>query len=203
MRRVGIRHAVLYVIAGLALWFCTYRSGIHATIAGVALALLVPNKPAESVGGNEAEAAWLERKLHPWSSFVVVPLFALANAGIDLRGHGFAAPTAISMGIVAGLVVGKALGITAGTWLAVRTGLGRYPEGARTVHLLGVGILGGIGFTVSLFVAGLAFPGGPHLDEAKAGILVASALAAALGTAVLALAGRRRDEPEHRTGTTG
>jgi len=129
----------------------------------------------------------LEHLLHPWTSFLIVPLFALANAGVELGGDSFAGPGAAkaTVGVVLGLVAGKTLGITAAAWLAVRTGLGRLPEGATWPMVAGVAALGGIGFTVALFIAELAFAPGPLQDAAKIGVLSASALAAALGATML------------------
>ena len=107
--------------------------------------------------------------LHPWTSFVIVPLFALANAGVEIHGDALASPSAVFVGVLLGLVVGKLVGITAFSWLAVRLGLGRLPGGARWGHIVGVGAVAGIGFTVSLFVTGLAFDDVALQDDAKLG----------------------------------
>ena len=163
---------------------------------------------------------WLEHVLHPWTSFVIVPLFALANAGIPLDATTLsnAAGSRITLGVVVGLVVGKTVGITAFTWVAVRARIGVLPAGARWIHVVGVAALGGIGFTVSIFVAGLAFeeatPLGAALqDEAKVGILAASLVAALLGTLILTRirpglgadrpAGRAKAQSGAPRGTTG
>ncbi|MCU1356470.1 MAG: Na+/H+ antiporter NhaA [Acidimicrobiales bacterium] len=229
-RRARVRAQPVYVVLGLVLWFCTYESGVHATIAGVVMALLTPAVPLldhlaaedavdtleerpgltvddvrrvgflvrESVPLTDRLATWL----HPWTSFVIVPLFALANAGIDVGGPGFSGPSAISVGIVAGLIVGKTAGISLGAWLAVRLGIARMPVGVRPAQILGAAVLGGIGFTVSIFVAGLAFGGGRLFDEAKAGILVASVLAAVVGSALLAACARRSERTVEAVGAT-
>jgi NhaA family Na+:H+ antiporter len=146
---------------------------------------------------NEAVSplARLEAKLHPWSSFVVLPLFALANAGVALRGPelvaAFSSP--ISLGIAAGLMLGKPLGIMLAGWIAVRTGFARLPAGVGWLEMLGVSGLAGIGFTVSIFIAGLAFDMPDSVDAAKVGILISSVLAGVIGAAALAA----RDASKH------
>ncbi len=135
----------------------------------------------------------LEHLLHPWTTFVVVPLFALANAGVALRSDAFETDGALAVttGVVLGLVVGKFVGITAAAWLAVRTGIGRLPDGATWPMFAGIAAVAGIGFTVSLFISELAFPTGALQDAAKLGVLVASSLAAAVGSVVLLRARQR------------
>jgi NhaA family Na+:H+ antiporter len=180
LNRRGVRSIAVYALAGAALWFAVYRSGVHPTIAGVVLALAMP----AAVGRD------LEPRLERWTTAVVLPLFALANAGVVIGLSVFDAPgaTAVVVGIVVGLVVGKAVGITGATWLAVRFAGGTLPEGMHWSHVIGIGIVGGIGFTVSLFVAVLAFTGDPVLvDSAKAGVLFASAIAALAALAFFAL----------------
>jgi len=191
MRRVGVQHPALYVIPGFALWLCLFESGVHATIAGVVLGLLTPVIPGPTAGPAER----LEHRLHPWSSFLVVPLFALANAGVALGAGAIerASTSAVTWGIAVGLVVGKMLGITALTLLALRLGLGRLPAGMRARQIVGVGAVAGIGFTVSLFVADLSFTGA-LLDDAKIGILGASVVAGVLGAIVLRLTPGSSDE---------
>lgn len=178
MKRLGISSPWLYVLPAFVLWICLEESGVHATIAGVALGLLTPGAPGPALGPLER----LEHRLHPWSSFVVVPLFALANAGVALTGDAIDAAVSgtIAWGIVAGLAVGKTIGITAFTALGLRLRLGRLPSGMRGRDVAGVGVVAGIGFTVSLFIADLSF-GGVSLDEAKVGILAASLLAGTVG----------------------
>ena len=184
LRRAGVAHPAWYLLPGVALWVCTFESGIHATIAGVILGLLTPTGP---VGGREVLTA-LEDGLHPWSSFVVVPIFALANAGVVLDSASIeaAATGAVAWGIVLGLVVGKPVGIMTGVAVAVRLRIGALPAGVRLKHLSGISLIAGIGFTVSLFVADLSFEGA-LLGEAKVAILTASALAAALGSLLVRL----------------
>jgi NhaA family Na+:H+ antiporter len=131
---------------------------------------------------------WLEHRIHPWSSYVIVPVFALANAGVVISRDSIdaAVSSPITHGIVAGLVVGKLVGISAFAWLACRVGIASMPRGTRTAHIIGVAALAGVGFTVSLFIAELAFgANGIHTDEAKLGILAASVIAGALGCILL------------------
>jgi NhaA family Na+:H+ antiporter len=179
MRRASVVHPAWYVLPGVVLWTCTLESGIHATIAGVILGLLTPTG---SVGEREVLTD-LEDGLHPWSSFLVVPIFALANAGVvlDRAGIDAALTGAVAWGIVLGLVVGKPVGIMAGSAIALRLKVGTLPEGVLLRHLTGISLIAGIGFTVSLFVADLSFEGA-LLGEAKVAILSASALAALVGS---------------------
>jgi Na+:H+ antiporter, NhaA family len=224
LRRLDVDWPFAYVAAGVALWVATYQSGVHATIAGVVLGLLTPARPlapdllTEEWASDLADdpspedvatlrrvarssispAERLQHDLHPVTSFVIVPVFALANAGVVIESGAFDAPGAgaVALGIGAGLVVGKVVGVAGATWLAVRTGLARLPPGVTGRQLLGVAGVAGIGFTVSLFIAGLAFPQTPALEApAKIGILVASALAAAVGSAVLATSRRQASPP--------
>jgi NhaA family Na+:H+ antiporter len=214
MRWLGVRHIGAYLVAGAAMWLALHESGMHATLVGVALGLMAPTRPflqrelvdidsltdlstveaahATTVLARESVSVveWLEHRLHPWTSFVIVPLFALANAGITISSDMLAdaATSPITLGVVLGLVVGKTAGITAATWLTVRLRIGVLPDGASWRSVVGVAALGGIGFTVSIFVAGLAFDTPATQDEAKIGILVASLLAAGFGAAIL---GRR------------
>jgi Na+:H+ antiporter, NhaA family len=182
-QRVGIRHPVAYVVPGVVLWVCTLESGVHATLAGVVLGLLAPNQDwrGQPVIGR------LEHLLHPWTSFVVVPLFALANAGVALGGQvlGDALTSRVTLGVMAGLVLGKTLGVSAAVAAAVRLRLGRLPPGVHPRQVVGAAALAGIGFTVSLFIADLSFAGTALLDDAKVGILLASLTSGLLGVLVL------------------
>ena len=189
MRRL-VASPLVYMLPAAVLWIAVLESGIHATLAGVVLGLLTPARPVR--GRNIIEP--LEHRLHPWSSLLVVPLFALANAGIVLSTSGIEAAVTgtIAWGVVAGLVIGKPLGIVVTTALGLRFGIGALPEGMQSRQLLGAGALAGIGFTVSLFVAGLAFQGSA-LDEAKLGVLAASVISAGVGTVALLRLTRRRN----------
>lgn len=189
MRRLGVNAIWPYAMVGVVVWVATLESGVHATIAGVALGLLTP---ARDVGGRNVLAT-LEHRLHPWSAFVVVPLFALANAGVNFGGGllGEAASTALPWAIALGLVFGKIVGIGAAVWLAVRTGLGRLPQGVGALHVVGVAAVAGIGFTVSLFIADLAYKDPTLTETAKVGIFAGSLLAGVIGAALMIVAGRR------------
>lgn len=211
----------LYVVIGLVMWLAVLESGVHPSVVGVALGLLVnayaPRRDAidqvavlgrsflvdpsaqralatqvavtEAVSPNER----LQLRIQPWSSYVIVPLFVLANAGVPLDGATLAAAAAspLTWGIVVGLTVGKVVGVSAGTWVALRTGIGRVPDTLRWGQLLGGAGLAGIGFTVALFVTDLALDDPQLVNEAKIGILAGSLLAAGIGWAIFRFAGER------------
>jgi NhaA family Na+:H+ antiporter len=189
MRKLGVTAIWPYVVVGVVVWVATLESGVHATIAGVALGLLTP---AGDVGGRDVLAT-LEHRLHPWSAFVVVPLFALANAGVGFGGGllGEAVSTALPWAIALGLVVGKIVGISAAVWFAVRSGLGRLPEGVGALHVPAVAAVAGIGFTVSLFISDLAYDDPSMTEIAKVGIFAGSLVAGIIGAALMVIAGRR------------
>jgi NhaA family Na+:H+ antiporter len=190
LRRLGTSHIWPYALVGLVTWYAVYRSGVHATMAGVVLALLTPALP---VRGRDVMGL-LQHRLHPVSAFAVVPLFALANAGVDLRGGALedATTSRVAWAVAAGLVLGKLLGIGAATTLAVRFRIGVLPPGMAQRDVWGIAALAGIGFTVSLFITGLAY-GDPALaEEATIGIFVGSLLSGLAGAALLSR-GRRPD----------
>lgn len=227
IRRFGpVWRGPAYLVAGIVLWYATLKSGIHPTIAGVAMGLVTAVHPprradverAASVtrlfrreptprGGRAAVLQLaaavspnerFQAALHPWTSYVVVPLFALANAGVPLGGDALqrALTSPVTIGVVVGLVLGKTLGVALATRVALLADVGPLPHGMRRPHLLGAGALAGIGFTVSLFVAELAFTDEALRDEAKVGVLAASVIAAAVGGVALARAGRRAPEDD-------
>lgn len=220
LNRGGVRAVEVYVALGICFWVAVLKSGIHATVAGVVLAMLTPSKPYYAIGefeeeipglldryreamaagdhdaaqqllaqiemltqGTESPLDRLEHRLAPWSSYVIVPIFALANAGVALSSDMIsgALSSPVTIGVVMGLVVGKPIGVLAAAWLAVRLGLAEFPRGVSASHMVGIGLLAGIGFTVSLFVNGLAFDDPALLDEGKVGILAASAIAGVVG----------------------
>lgn len=177
-----------YLLAGAALWLFVLQSGVHATIAGVMTAMLVPIRRDEA--GSPLHR--LERALHPWSAFAIVPLFGFANAGVSLTGVGletFAQP--LVLGIALGLFLGKQTGILAAIWGADRLGIARRPAGVSWGQLYGMALIAGIGFTMSLFIGGLAFADPAQIDAVKIGVLAGSIASALAGAAVLVIAGRR------------
>jgi NhaA family Na+:H+ antiporter len=182
MRQAGVGRALAYVPIGLVVWTATLESGVHATIAGVALALLTPARP---VNGRKLLEE-LERRLHPYVSLGVLPLFALANAGVVLGVSAIEGPAGqVALAVAAGLVVGKFVGIAAAALMAVRLRVGSLPAGVDRTGVLGIAALGGIGFTVSLFIVPLAYGTPALVNGAKTGILAGSLLSAAIGTAIL------------------
>ena len=213
LRRARIDWPPIYVALAVVAWYATFHSGVHATIAGVALALTTPAEPLAPVhmarrwaqGLSEeptasevhqmtiiaresiSPAEHLEELLHPTTSFFVLPLFALANAGVELRTDMLEGPGAarVAAGVLLGLVLGKLAGILAGAWAGVRFGIAVLPSDLHWRHIAGAAALGGIGFTVSLFIAGLAFTEPALGDAARVAILSASVVSAGLGAALL------------------
>src|SRR5687768_12583502 len=231
--RLGARRPVVYAVLGLALWLAVFESGVHATAAGVLLALTIPASTRidprafldrsratlaafDRAGSDEETGASIltngerqealaeledvvegagaplhrmEHVLHPWVAFAIIPLFALANAGVRIEGDlGTALGNQVTLGVVLGLVLGKQLGVTLGAWLAVRSRVTELPPGVGWWHIYGAGWLAGIGFTMSLFVADLAFAGTAEaglLTAAKLGILLASLIAGVGGWLIL------------------
>ncbi|MGH8952023.1 MAG: Na+/H+ antiporter NhaA [Acidimicrobiia bacterium] len=216
MRRSGVRHGVAYFMVGVGIWLATLASGVHATIAGVAMGVLATAYPPSQESLHRSGALWrvfreqptpefarsasrslitvispnerLQYLFHPWVSYLVVPLFALANAGVTINGDVLsrAVSSPITIGIVLGLVVGKPLGIVGFTWLASRRWLGGFPMSIPWGPLIGAGVVAGIGFTVSLLIADISFVD-PELEDAKLGILGASILASLLAWLVFRL----------------
>jgi Na+:H+ antiporter, NhaA family len=223
LRQAQVRYLPVFVVLGGALWFALFESGVHATIAGVVMGLLTPAVPFQTevetqnvvdvldhtpgiTLGDVRAASFLLREsvsvaervedlLHPWISYVVVPIFALANAGITFTSDSLTGEPRLVLGIVLGLVVGKTVGVTAMTWLGVRLGVGRLPPGVTPRHVVGIAMVAGIGFTVALFISALAFDDVAVQDQAKVGVLLASVLAAAGGAAVLLATARSRPRP--------
>jgi NhaA family Na+:H+ antiporter len=197
----GVRSVPIYVVLGLASCLLMTASGVSPTIAAVAFGLLMPMSAWRHSPARESETQAttaverLEYLVHPWSAFVVLPLFALACAGIPLTVHALhhAATSPIAWGVACGLIVGKPVGIVVATWGAVALGVGALPQGLRWVHLAGGAALAGIGFTVAIFIASLAFTDPVMKDSAEIGILGGSLIAAAVGV-VLLLAVSRREQ---------
>ena len=214
LRRMRMWFTPIYVVIGFLVWYATFRSGVHATIAGVALGLMTParsllghrtfERVEDVVSGDVVspqaarDAHWKIREsvpvtnrmlmlLSPWTSFVVIPVFALANAGVTLSNDAVsdALSSRVTLGVIIGLVVGKPLGIWIATMSAVRFTSVRLPEGLTSTHILGAGAVAGIGFTVALFISDLAFEDPLISDQATIGILVASVLATLVGFGIL------------------
>jgi NhaA family Na+:H+ antiporter len=230
MRRAQIWFLPAYVAVGVLAWYCMLRSGVHATVAGVALGFLTPHRPLHermepaaivdtlrlSAGPRAGpaqpgltadmvrntafrlkEAVPLDVRLidllHPWTGYVIIPIFALANAGVPLGREALSAATSspVTFGVLAGLVVGKTVGVLGASLLAARVGLARLPNGVTLRQMTGIAMAAGIGFTVAIFVTGISLTSNVQQDEAKIGIFAASFIAAVLSAIVLAPAGRR------------
>lgn len=187
LKRNGVKRLWPYLVLLLAMWYATLLSGVHATIAGVVGAFLIPYGASA-----KSPLVRLEHGIAPWVGFVIVPIFGFANAGVDLSGISMSAILApLPLGIAAGLFVGKQIGVFGGVALAVKTGLAEKPAGASWLQIYGVSLLCGIGFTMSLFISSLAFPLDPaFVEDAKVGILLGSLLSALLGAVVLRFAPR-------------
>jgi NhaA family Na+:H+ antiporter len=243
-QRAGIRSLFFYWPVGIVIWFFILQSGVHATLAGVALGLMTPVYPLYSEDEYHRKTSWIlgrfetnraaanhrerldydamqmaavaaesvspldriEQFLAPWSGFFVVPIFALANAGVRFadfeNGVGAAVTSPVTLGVALGLLVGKLVGISSATWIAVRTGIGRLPSNTGWSQIIGLAMLAGIGFTVSMFVTELAFTEAALTDSAKVGIFIGSGLAGIIGTVFLRRFGLKQpavvddDEPE-------
>lgn len=234
LNRGGVRHVLPYAVLGLLLWYAMLLSGIHATLAGVLLALLIPARPAftpqdfqqrvealqqafqhqaidpdtpgdplsnprmaaiaaslaDSAAAVQAPLQRMEHALSPWVTFLIIPLFAIANAGLRVVDFDLSAALSapVTLGVALGLVLGKFTGISGAAWLAIRLGWARLPRNVAWRHLLGAAWLGGIGFTMSLFISQLAFSDPVLQEEAKLGILCGSAVAALIGLLWLSFA---------------
>jgi len=191
LNRRGVTRLAPYLLTGVFIWVCVLKSGVHATLAGVVVAIAVP------MGAKSTDEPTLleqvEESLHPWVAFAILPLFAFANAGVSLHGLSLAKLLEpVPLGIALGLLIGKPLGIFGATWLAVAGRLAPRPEGATWVQLLGVGMLGGIGFTMSLFIGMLAFSEPAHAAQLRLGVLSGSLLSALAGYLVLRLSAPAR-----------
>jgi NhaA family Na+:H+ antiporter len=193
LRHLGVVRITPYAVLGIAVWIAVHESGVHATIAGVALGLLTP---AGLVGGRNV-LDLLEHRLHPVSAFVIVPVFALSNAGVSLGADVLAdaAQSRVAWAITVGLLVGKLLGIAGATFLGLRLGVGTLPAGVSRGQVWGMAAIGGIGFTVSLFIAQLAYDDPQTVDLAKVGIFAGSIVSGLLGALVLIILARRAPNP--------
>ena len=237
LNRTGVYGALPYAVCGVVLWFFLHEAGLHATLAGVILAVLIPARPPANLNALLAQAATvihledshtgeamrpgpsepalrtldaihariespadkLLRSVEPWSSYVVLPIFALANAGVAWSPGVFEGRGRLICAIALGLVLGKPIGIVLAAWLAVRSGIAAKPDAYSWRQLCGAGALGGIGFTMSLFIAGVAFPDPADYAAAKIAIFLASLIAGGLGMLVL----WPRPEANDERGTAG
>ncbi|MES2670624.1 MAG: Na+/H+ antiporter NhaA [Pseudomonadota bacterium] len=186
LNRLKVRALTPYLLLGAVMWVCVLKSGVHATLAGVATGLLIPHVDKDNEISDEEEYSpleWLEHALHPWVAYVILPVFAFANAGLALGGMAFSHLLApVPLGIALGLVVGKPIGIVGAALLAHASGIARFGEGMTLKAMIGLGMLCGIGFTMSLFIASLAFKGHPEMAESSVlGVLCASVIAAIAG----------------------
>jgi len=227
-RRAHVWHLGVYIVLGAIAWYCMLKSGVHATVAGVVLGFLTPTKSlrdelrAEEIADrleNQSELSAADVRnaafhikesvpvdqrlvdaLHPWTGYVIIPLFALANAGVPLGREALSAATSspVMLGVLLGLVVGKTLGVLAATFLATKLGVATLPRGVTWLQMLGISMAAGIGFTVAIFVTGISLADAALQDQAKIGIFIASFAAAVLGAIVLIAAGKRipADEAE-------
>ena len=229
LRSAGIWYMPVYVVVGVVFWFAVHGSGVHATIAGVILALFTPARPlvdadrlgdlavvGEVVEGKQSiplmrrvsfevrERLSVAHRLHEmlasWVNFVIMPVFALASAGVPLNMESVEAARSspVTLGIIAGLVFGKLVGISLFSWLGIRSGLCKMPQGITWGRIVGVSALSGVGFTVSLFIAKLEFASTPLMLESQIGILIASIVAGVIGLVVLLFSYRNSDGPASR-----
>lgn len=184
MNYFGANKLRWYIIPGMLLWVCIYLSGVHATIAGVLLALFIPLQ----TGNKKSLLLRLEHLLHKPVNFIIMPLFALVNTAIVVEGNLLDLLNApLGFGVIAGLVIGKPIGIALFVWLAVKLGVSQLPDGVSLKKIIGVGFLGGIGFTMSIFITLLAFEDSGHITLSKISIMIASFIAGVIGYAILRL----------------
>lgn len=226
LRRAHVWYLPVYVVLGVVAWYCMLRSGVHATVAGVILGFLTPTKslrdelPAEEIADrleNRAELSAADVRnaafhikesvpvdirlvdlLHPWTGYVIIPIFALANAGVPLGREALSSATssAVTLGVFFGLVVGKTVGVFAASLLAVKLGVARLPRGVTLLQMVGISMAAGVGFTVAIFVTGISLNDAALQDQAKIGIFAASFAAAIASAIVLSRAARRVPDAE-------
>lgn len=220
LKQFGIWWTPVYVLLGIGVWFATFESGVHATLAGVACGLLAPATPrrpgptssnahpsstVDELKGiifdtreTRSVADRLIHQLHPWTALLIIPVFALGNAGVSVAPSAMAeaSGSVVFRAVIAGLVLGKPIGIVGACYLAVKSGLAILPKGVGWAHIVGVGFLGGIGFTVSVFISGLAYDAEEVVGNSKIAILLASVAASVAGAVILAKAGNELDPDE-------
>jgi NhaA family Na+:H+ antiporter len=194
INKLRVRNGYLRIGLGLLLWYCLYRSGVHPTLAGVVMGLLTPNIAKDKSVSSPSLIEWLEAKITPWSAFVVVPVFAFANTGVELSSQALesAWTSVIAWGIFIGLVIGKPLGVLISMLLARKLHVGDYPENAKSSDLLATGSAAGIGFTVAIFIANLAFADPAKQDLAVIAVIAASIVSGVLSWALFTVFARKR-----------
>jgi len=191
LNRLAVTRLAPYVVVGVVLWVLVLKSGVHATLTGVALACAIPLRAKDSHGLSPLHH--LEDALHPWVAFMILPMFAFANAGLPLSALSpMAILEPVPLGVALSLFAGKQLGVFGAAWLAIRSGLARLPTGATWPQFYGVCVLTGIGFTMSLFIGTLAFDDPAPINGVRSGVLWASLLSAICGIGVILFAGRKR-----------
>jgi NhaA family Na+:H+ antiporter len=199
-KKLGATSTFVYVLLGVALWYCMYKSGVHPTLAGVVLGLMTPNitklnsKLKDGEDGQLSVIEWLEEKIHPWSSFVIIPLFAFANTGVMITNQSItdAINSPIAWGIFAGLVLGKPIGVLTAVILARKIRLGQYPQDAKSIDLLATGSAAGIGFTVAIFIANLAFSDPATQDLAVFSVIIASIVSALISLLLFKVVAKKK-----------
>jgi NhaA family Na+:H+ antiporter len=198
-KKIGAEKTWIYIFLGVSLWYCMYKSGVHPTLAGVVMGLMTPNQTKKNSGlvdsedGSVSVIEFLEEKLHPWSSYLIVPIFAFANTGVEISSDSISAAigSPIAWGIFFGLVAGKPIGVLLSTYLANKVNLGEFPAGARKVDVLATGSAAGVGFTVAIFIANLAFDSPDIQELAVFAVIVASLVSGLISYAMFKLLGRK------------
>lgn len=194
LNKAGVKKATPYVIILVFVWVCVLKSGVHATLAGVLIALAVPLRPL----GKEQKslANDMEHGLHLWVNFMILPIFAFANAGVNLAGITMdMLVNPLPLGIALGLFFGKQIGVFGVTWLVIKSGITQLPKGANWMQIYGLACLTGVGFTMSLFIGGLAFSGEALMNEVRLGVLLGSIASGIVGFTILFLAGGKTETP--------
>ena len=183
LNRMGVQRTAPYLLVGIVMWVFVLKSGVHATLAGVLIALTIPLK---SKNEDEALLYKMEHGLHPWVAFLILPIFAFANAGVNFTGIGIDdLLQPLTLGIAVGLFLGKQIGVFLATWIGVKSGIARLPENVTWRHVYGVACLTGVGFTMSLFIGSLAFGDADEMNAVRLGVVLGSVLSGLFGYVLL------------------
>ena len=183
LNRMGVQRTAPYLLVGIVMWVFVLKSGVHATLAGVLIALTIPLKPKD---GDDALLYKMEHGLHPWVAFLILPVFAFANAGVNFTGIGIDdLLQPLTLGIAVGLFLGKQIGVFLATWIGVKSGIARLPENVTWRHVYGVACLTGVGFTMSLFIGSLAFGDADEMNAVRLGVVLGSVLSGLFGYVLL------------------